>query len=126
MSMFHAVVHIDHHTARILQFDADEVETATVKAHPHPTHQRNSEVRTLHEFYAEVCEALGPIREILVTGAHRAQGDFHHYIEKHQPQLARQIIDWQTVDHPSEAQLLAQARRYFANRNGVPGASKPG
>lgn len=125
MTMSHAVVLIDHHNARVLQFDAERSHLETVKAHAHLTRQHRGAVRGEHEFYAEVCDALKGIAEVLVTGAHQAQSDFHHYIQKHRPALAAQIISWETVDHPSDAQLLARARHYFDHRNGVPGASKP-
>jgi hypothetical protein len=48
-----------------------------------------------------------------VTGSHVAQADFRHYVERHRPALAKEIAGWETVDHPSQAQLLAQARKFF-------------
>ena len=78
MPMFHAVVLIDHQTAKVMQFDAERSHLETVKAHAHLTRQHHSKVRTEHEFFAEVCDALQGIGEILVTGSHQAQADFHH------------------------------------------------
>jgi hypothetical protein len=37
MTMFHAVVWIDHQTAQVLQFDAEHVQAQKVKAHSHHT-----------------------------------------------------------------------------------------
>ena len=113
MSLFHAVVLIDHHSARIQQFDPDQVEAHTIKDHPHATRQHNSGVRTEHEFFGEVCDALAGVSEVLVTGAHKAQSDFRHYVEKHRPALNPKIVGWQTVDHPTDGQLVALARHYF-------------
>jgi hypothetical protein len=48
---------------------------------------------------------------ILVTGGHGLQSDLRHYIDKHRPALASKISGWETVDHPSSAQLVALARR---------------
>jgi len=113
MSLFHAVVWIDHEKAQVLQFDAQHVQAQKVKAHSHHTAQHGSAVRTQHEFFGEVCEALAGIGEILVAGPRTGLDDFRHYADKHRPETARRIVGYETVDHPSEAQLVAQARKYF-------------
>jgi len=115
MSFFHAVLHIDHHTAKVLQFDAKQVEIETVFEKFAYTRQHNSEVRTEHEFFTEVCNALAGITEILVVGSHMAQADFRRNIEKHHPLVAKRVVGWETVDHPTDAQLVAFARRYFVD-----------
>ena len=123
MSLFHAVVRIDHHSAQVLQFDATQVQAQALKAHNHPTKQHGSAVRAEHEFFGQVCDALAGITEVLVAGAHTAQADFKHYVEKHRPAVAAQIVGYETVDHPSDNQLVAQARDYFVKydrMNGVP------
>ncbi|MEP7063762.1 MAG: hypothetical protein ABI881_15335 [Betaproteobacteria bacterium] len=113
MAKYHAVLWIDHHSAEVLQFDADEVQSEKVHAHGRYTRQHASGVRTEHEFFGEACDALAGIAEILVTGSHVAQADFRHYVEKHRPALVKQIAGWETVDHPSQGQLVALARKYF-------------
>lgn len=125
MSLFHAVVSIDHHTAQIMQFDAEQVQVQKVKAHTHHTRQHGSSVRTEHEFYGEVCDALADINEVLVAGSHTAQSDFRHYVEKHRPAVVSQIVGWETVDHPSEGQLLALARQHFVKHDRMAGISTP-
>ena len=35
------------------------------------------------------------------------------HIEKHEPKLMKTILGVETVDHPSDAQLVALARKYF-------------
>ncbi|MEO6927693.1 MAG: hypothetical protein ABI190_00895 [Casimicrobiaceae bacterium] len=113
MPLFHAVLWIDHHAAEALQFDADHVEVEKIHAHDHYTRQHGSGVRTEHEFFGSVCDALKGIAEVLVTGPHTAQSAFKHYVEAHRPALAKQIAGWETVDHPSQGQLVALARKYF-------------
>jgi hypothetical protein len=123
MPLFHAVLRIDHHQAQLLQFDPDQVLPQTLKAHSHPTKQHGSAVRTEHEFYADVCSALAGISEVLVTGSHKAMADFRHYVEKHRPAVGAQIAGYETVDHPSDNQLVALARSFFLKHdrmNGVP------
>jgi len=125
MSLFHAVVWIDHHTAQVLQFDADHVQAQKVKAHSHHTAQHASGVRTEHEFFGEVCDALAGITEVLVTGSKTAQADFKHYVEKHRAAVAPQIVGYETVDHPTEAQLVAMARKYFVKFDRMAGTPTP-
>ena len=113
MTMFHAVVWLDHHSANILQFDTEHVQAEKVKASSRHTRQHGSAVRTEHEFFADVCEALQGIGEILVTGSKTAQADFKHYLEKHRPNQVKSVVGYETVDHPSDNQLIALARQYF-------------
>jgi stalled ribosome rescue protein Dom34 len=123
VSLFHAVVWIDHQTAQILQFDAEHVQAQRVKAHSHLTRRHASGVRTEHEFFGHVCDAVAEIPEILVTGSHTALADLRHYVEKHRPQVVPRIFGWEVVDHPSENQLVAMARKAFLKidrMNGVP------
>ncbi|MBL8330078.1 MAG: hypothetical protein JNJ71_14625 [Rubrivivax sp.] len=124
MTTFHAVVLIDHTHAQILQFDAEHVEASRLKAHSHhPRH--HSTVRSEHEFFGQVCDALRGIAEVLVTGSHTSLADFRHYAEKHRPQTAAQIVGYETVDHPTENQLVALARRYFLKYDRMSGTPTP-
>ena len=121
MSKLHAVVWIDHQQAQVLHFDSDPMQAQKIKAHNHHTRQHGSQVRTEHEFFGEVCDALAGIKEVLVTGAHKAQADFRHYVEKHRAPIAQQIVGWETVDHPSEGQLAALARKFFVRHDRMAG-----
>lgn len=114
MSLFHTVVQIDHHNAKVLSFDTDHVETEKISEHKVYTRQHNSGVRTEHEFFAEVCDALATTGRILVAGSRVAQASFKHYVDSHRPMLVSHIAGWETVDHPTEAELVAMARTYFA------------
>jgi stalled ribosome rescue protein Dom34 len=125
MTLLHAVVWTDHQSAQILQFDADHVQAQKVKAHSHHTAQHGSEARTQHEFFAELCTAITAIPEVLVTGSHTATADFKHYVDKHRPQLKSAIVAYEVVDHPSENQLVAMARRYFLKHNRMAGIPTP-
>lgn len=125
MSLFHAVVWLDHQSAQVLQFDAEHVQAQKVKAHSHHTKQHGSTVRTEHEFFGEVCDALAGITEVLVTGSKTAQADFKHYVEKHRAPVAKQIVGYETVDHPTENQLVAFARQHFLKIDRMNGTPTP-
>jgi stalled ribosome rescue protein Dom34 len=126
MSTFHAVVWIDHQHAQVLQFDAESVYARKVKQHAHHTRRHASGVRSEHEFFGHVCDALDGVNEVLVTGSKTALADLRHYVDKHRPAVARRIVGLETVDHPSENQLVALARKYFLKYDQMGGAGGPG
>jgi hypothetical protein len=125
MTLFHAVALVDHHSAQVLQFDAQQVVTHQVHAHTHHTRQHASAVRTEHEFFADVCDALTGIAEVLVAGGHTGLADFRRYVEKHRPLTAALITGYEVVDHPSKRNLVALARKHFARHNQRVGLQVP-
>jgi stalled ribosome rescue protein Dom34 len=125
MTMFHAVVWIDHHSAQVLQFDAEHVQAQKVKSHTHHTAQHGSDVRTQHEFFGQVCDALAGIQEVLVVGPKTGIADFQHYVNKHRGETASHVVGYETVDHPTEKQLVAMARKYFLKFDRMSGVPTP-
>jgi stalled ribosome rescue protein Dom34 len=125
MTLFHAVVLIDHNQAQVLQFDAEHVQAQKLKAHSHYTKQHGSQVRSEHEFFGHVCDALEDVAEVLVTGSKTALADFKHYADKHRPQTSQRVVGYETVDHPSEHQLIALARQYFLRYDRMAGTPTP-
>ena len=125
MTLFHAVVFLDHTHAQILQFDAEHVEAQKVKASSRHTKQHGGQVRTEHEFFSHVCDALHGIPEVLLTGPKTGLADFRHYIEKHRAALVPHVVGYETVDHPSDNQLVALARQYFLKYDRMAGTPTP-
>jgi stalled ribosome rescue protein Dom34 len=111
MTFTHSVIWLDHHKALVIEFDPETMHERRLEATSHPTSQHRSEVRSEHEFFARVCDAVADMDSILVTGGHTAQADFRHYIDKHRPTLTDRISGWETVDHRTSAQLVALARQ---------------
>lgn len=111
MPFLHAVIWLDHHNAKMIHFNGEQAQPRELQAHSHETRQHGSEVRTGHEFFGEICDALADTESVLVTGSHVVQADFRHYVGKHRPALAPRITGWETVDHPTQAQLVALGRQ---------------
>ena len=116
MSLYHAVAFVDHQSAQVLQFNSDQVVKHTLHEHLHFTRQHASGVRSEHEFFGEVCDALEGIAEVIVMGGHKGLGDFRHYVDKHRPLLAKHVVEYNVVDHPTEKELVALARKHFEKR----------
>jgi hypothetical protein len=125
MTTFHAVVWVDHQASQVLQFDAEHVQASKVKAHSHHTAYHGSRVRTEHEYFAELCDALAGIAEVLVVGSKTGLADFRHYVDKHRPAVGRQIVGWETHDKPTDKQLVALARQYFLKYDRMSGTPTP-
>lgn len=125
MSLFHAVLWLDHHEAKLFQFDAEHIEAERIRSHTHHTKQHGSAVRSEHEFFADVCDAMKGVTEVLVTGSRTAQTDFRHYLEKHRASQVSQVVGYETVDHPSDKQLVAMARQYFVKHDRMAGVPTP-
>ncbi len=114
ITFFRAVLKIDRGAAKIVHFDGDQAQVATLLEKGGHTRQHRSGLRTGHEFLDAVCDAPASTAEVLVVGSHGAQADFRRYVDKYRPLLTKHIVAWKTINHPTEAQLVAFARRYFA------------
>lgn len=116
----HAVVWIDHQKATAWHFTATEQESTVVHAHDQhqKTHSRKSthgghQSVADHRFFDEVAQALSGADEVLVIGPAHTKQEFAGYLrEKHVP-LAKNIIAVENADHPTDAEVLAHARRHF-------------
>jgi hypothetical protein len=117
----HAVAFVDHQSAEVLQFDSEQVLEHKLREHHHVTRQHASGVRDEHEFFGAVCDAMDGIAEVLVAGRHTGIADFRRYVDKHRPLTAARVVGYEVVDHPTEPQLVALARRHFARHYAPPG-----
>lgn len=118
-----AVAFVDHAHATVHAFDPENVQTRSLEASGQRSKQRHSDVRHEHEFFGHVCDALAAFESVLVTGPKTGLADFRHYVEKHRPALAPKIADYETVDHPTEGQLVARGREFFKRLDG--GLARP-
>lgn len=117
---YHALVWIDHHEAKIFHFDASGADREVVHStnpHQHLHHKANSSdsghAPLDKPFMRQVAEALAPAGAILITGPASAKTELSHYIQLNHPDLARRISGVETVDHPTDKQLVALARSFF-------------
>jgi stalled ribosome rescue protein Dom34 len=117
---YHALVWIDHREAKVFQFNATEVDRATVRsAHPdqHIHHKANAggsgHALVDQEFLKRVAHAISQAGAILITGPANAKTELVSYIKRVQPHLAERISGVETLDHPSDGALMALARSFF-------------
>jgi len=116
----YVAVWIDHKEARIFEVHPDKVDEHLVAAphHLHHKHPRGPEgVRNHPEdakrFFHEVAGSLEGSDGVLVVGPSTAKLDFLRYLEKHDHAVGPKIVGIETVDHPTDRQLVAYAKAYF-------------
>ncbi len=117
---YHAIVWIDHREAKIFHFDATDVDRMVVHSHTtgHHLHHKANTTGSGHlsvdkEFFQRVVAALTHTGAILITGPANAKLELKNYVAQHRPDLATRVSAVETLDHPSDGQLIALARKFF-------------
>jgi stalled ribosome rescue protein Dom34 len=112
-SMSAAVVWLDHDHAKIFRLTPGKMGTETLKRASHndrKDHMKAEEEKYFHELAGKISDA----KEILLMGPGTAKKEFMHHLERHHhPSVAKSVIGIETVDHPSENQIMEKARTFF-------------
>jgi stalled ribosome rescue protein Dom34 len=120
MSLNHAVIWIDHQEAHVMFLSeaASEAEVIRSKSTHTHLHHKGGEVGSgrlqLDEKYLHsVINAVNETKEILVIGPGSAKLELIKHAHQHDPKIAANIVGVETVDHPSDKEILAYARKFF-------------
>lgn len=120
MSHNHCVVWIDHVEARIFSFNREDIDSETLRpAHP-PRHLRHKagsigsgKAETDERFLKDVAEVLDESRAIVIVGPGNAKLDLARYIQHHHPGMVEKLFGVDSLDHPTDREVVAYARKYF-------------
>ena len=120
MSLNHAVIWIDHKEAHVMFMSgtASEAEIIHTKStHPH-LHHREGEIGSGKvafdvKYFHAVIQAVKESKEILILGPGSAKLELVKHALHHDSQIADKIVGLETVDHPSDKEVLAYARKFF-------------
>lgn len=120
MSYVHAIVWLDHREARIISFSFGTSNELAVHAHS-PKRQIHHKAGSIgsghaaddHRFFDEIAQLIVGVHEVLIVGPGNAKTAFETYIEDRYANLAKRVVGLETLDHPTDAELLAHARRSF-------------
>ena len=119
--MKHTLVWIDKEGARVLEIDGETVQHSLVHS-PGPHLHRHANERDLrvrdhpddeHRFFREVARAIEGTGQVLIVGPAKTKLHFFRYVQQHDRLLDQRIIGLETVDHPTDPQLVAHLRSYF-------------
>jgi stalled ribosome rescue protein Dom34 len=116
----HSVVWLDHQEALIFKLQPELVESSKIAApthqdrHPKGGNEAHEHPADQQHFFGDVARALAESSAILLVGPGTAKLHFLRFAHKHKPELEQKIVAVETVDHPSDKQLIAYGKKYFA------------
>lgn len=112
----HVAVFLDHHEAKIFHVSPESFEEkhlSTPHASLHQKHREKTHPSELTAFFDEIFAACADAAEILVLGPGSAKLDFIKHVHKHHARAVDRIVGVETVDHPTDRQIVAHARTTF-------------
>jgi stalled ribosome rescue protein Dom34 len=120
MTHNHAIVWMDSKEAHIFRFNAADVESEHFKAHNpfRKVHHKAGVIGAGHMsldtgFFDHIVEALEGTTEWLLVGPSGAKQELLKYLESHVPLVRKSLVGTETMDHPTDGELLDHARRAF-------------
>lgn len=123
---FHAVIWIDHREAKVFHFNATDAEHQILHSDNPVTniHHKANTIGSGHEtlshtFLHEVATAIASAGEVLIIGPGNAKTELVKYITQHDSKLKNKILGVETVDHPSNGQIVAYARKFFTSADAM-------
>jgi stalled ribosome rescue protein Dom34 len=116
----HVLVWIDHVQAHLIHFNPEKAETEIVYTHSTHAHLHTKAGvvgagRALEDthYFDDIAMKLKDAQEILIVGPGFEKLELMKHLLAHYDAIAQKVKSVETVDHPSDAQLLAYARSYF-------------
>ncbi|MEO7370986.1 MAG: translational machinery protein, partial [Ilumatobacteraceae bacterium] len=116
----HAIVWMDHREARIASFSVGKDDLIEVHSHSanRNIHRKSGSIDSGHapddhDFFDRIAAALVDTAEVLIAGPGNAKTAFESYIGERHVDLAHRVVGVETLDHPTDPELLAHARRAF-------------
>ena len=115
---YHAVVWIDHREARVFHFNADTFDTVVVRPPHHAGHKGHGtdfdgkgHAPEDQKYLEAVARAILDAGAILIVGPGQERGELVKHIKRAHPALAGKIEGVESSDHPSDAAIVAHARK---------------
>lgn len=112
------VIWVDREHAKVFEFSSTMMERKNFEAHRHEhhSHRRDNLIQQREEnsLFSDIAAHVRDATNLLLIGPGVAKHHFQNYLTEHHPALARIVSACQTVDHPSDAQIAALARKVLA------------
>lgn len=112
-----AVIWIDREHALLYLISTDKMERQKFSHHHKENHRhvRDSVEKTREEqgLFHDIGNALDGADQILILGPGVAKHHFQNYLSEQKPQVAKKVAGVETVDHPSDGQIAAMARKFY-------------
>ncbi len=116
--MANYVVWLDSSEAKIFELHPLEVDEKTLKRkeirHHTGVEKEQNRHKNSEKFFHEVAGALTNAHEVLLVGPGDAKTHFRTHLESHHHnQIGNKIVGVETVDHPTDGQIVALAKKFF-------------
>lgn len=116
----HAALWLDHHEAKVFHVDLDSFDEKGIHApdrhvhrHPKGPGEAREHPDDATHFFKAVALSVADVAELLIVGPSTAKLQFIRYLHEHDPGLQKKVVGIETVDHPTDAQLVAYVKHYF-------------
>ena len=118
----HVAVWLDHKGARIVHLEPDGSEKMISLTSRSPDRENQAAAdETAKEppddakrFFDEVARSVDDSDKLLLVGPASTKLEFMHYLHAHERALEPKVIAVETIEHPTDAQLVSYAKTYFA------------
>ncbi len=125
MSENYVAVWLDHSEARVFHIQPEKTDEATFAApsekahHKHPRGQDNDKAHPDDEkrFFHGIARSIDGNEPILVVGPSTAKLQFMRYLGTHEQSIEKRVVAVETVDHPTDKQIVAYAKKYFGPKS---------
>ena len=120
MTHYHACVWLDHREAKIFGINAEQADETIVHdthipkhLHRHADHVHLGKAKPDHAYYEAIAKDLQDFKAILIGGPGQARTELAGYLNEHHPALAKKVWGIEAMDHPTDPQIVAAARKFF-------------
>ncbi len=112
------VVWMDSANAKIFHIAGENVEMSKAFRHDpdHHTHnKRDAKQKDSPKFFNDVADHLRATKDsVLLVGPGVSKNHFVAYLDEHHSgDVARRIVGTESMDHPTDPQIIAFARKFF-------------
>jgi stalled ribosome rescue protein Dom34 len=115
--MANYVVFIDLEHAKIFELHPGKIEEHSMRRHEIRHHngseKENNNHKNEEKFFHQVASRLVGAHEVLLVGPGQAKTHFKHHMERHDHEVNKKVVGMETVDHPTDNQIVALAKKFF-------------
>jgi stalled ribosome rescue protein Dom34 len=114
----HAVVWLDFHQAKVFLIKAEDIESRRIAAGtPHRQIHHKAQVRGSghvrddRTYFEAILAAVEEADSWVIAGPGGTKKDLEKYLEGHGEELKKKLVGVESMDQPTEGELLKQARK---------------
>lgn len=115
--MSYIAIWIDHKNANIFDLSENPAKKASLQVNQlvHHTHRLDhfDQNRWDRKLYQQIIDDISKAEKILILGPGVAKFHFQNYMTEHYPYIAKKVVGCETVDHPTDPQIIALSKKLF-------------